>query len=921
MIGKIISHYKILEKLGEGGMGVIYKAEDTKLKRTVALKFLPPDLTRDPQAKERFVHEAQAASALEHPNICNIHEIDETDDGQMFICMACYQGQTVKEKIEQGPLKLEEVLHIAEQVAQGLAKAHGQGIVHRDIKPGNIFLTEDGRVKILDFGLAKLAGQMRITRTSSTLGTVAYMSPEQTRGEEVDQRTDIWSLGVLLYEMLTGQLPFKGEYEQAVVYSILNEMPKPIEELREGVPEAIRALVKRAMEKDSAKRYRNIAELRSDLQAIGRALAAGQEPHLARRGERRTARAIVISAAAAVAVILAVLLMRQKQEQIPPEVPVGKIPIGVMFFDNQTSESKYDYLRKVLADMLITDLSQSRYLQVLTFPRMFELLRSMGHEDVEIIDAPVGFELCKLAGAHVMVLGSLVKTGETFAINAHVLDVDTKKQIDAYRVTGKSEDSILGHLVDDLTDKIKTGLEISIREIQREEKDITALTTTSLEAYKYYFAGREAAFRMYNQEAIENLEKAVALDPAFTEAYDALARQYYFIGESTKALNIIEKVKSFSNKLAEEKLVEILALEALLIEDWDLAINYLKRLISINPENIKAHIDLGMVYYQRKMMYDEGISEFKKALKLDPQGVTHRTSFAYNVLGYAYFRKGEKEKALEAFKKYVDLLPNQAYPLICLGEFYCWVGDYEGAVTNLQLALEAKPDFPLTYVNLGHTCLAQGLYREALRCYQRSLALSISKAQQAEAHFHLGNLHCLKGEYAQAVQECQKALELSPEMIEARWIQGLTFAKKGMFTEAESEAMVIHELIEKAKTEESYKYYYHLLGELFLNKGLYQQALENFNQAASIKSLESTFYVNALGEAYYKAEEWDKAEEQFAAVLETNPNYAPTHYLLGLVCEKTNRKEEAKERFQKFVDIWRDADGDLPQLREARKRL
>jgi serine/threonine protein kinase len=357
----------------------------------VALKFLPPDLTRDPEAKERFVHEAQAASALEHPNICNIHEIDETEDGQMFICMACYQGQTVKEKIEQGPLDFQEALDLAAQVAQGLAKAHGQGIVHRDIKPGNIFVTEDGRVKILDFGLAKLAGQMRITRTSSTLGTVAYMSPEQTRGEEVDGRTDIWSLGVVLYEMLTGQLPFRGEYEQAVVYSILNEEPKPIGELREGIPEAVQALVKKAMEKDAAKRYRDIEEIRSDWQAIRRALVAGREPHLARRGKRRTAPAIVIFAAVALTLILAVLLVRQRQEQIPPEVPVAKIPIGVMFFDNQTSESKYDYLRKVLADMLITDLSQSRYLQVLTFPRMFELLRSMDYEDVEIIDAPVGF--------------------------------------------------------------------------------------------------------------------------------------------------------------------------------------------------------------------------------------------------------------------------------------------------------------------------------------------------------------------------------------------------------------------------------------------------------------------------------------------------------------------------------------------------
>ena len=219
MIGKTISHYKILEKLGEGGMGVVYKAEDTKLKRTIALKFLPPEYTRDPNAKNRFIHEAQAASALDHPNICTIHEIDETENGQMFIVMAHCSGNTLKRKIEDGPLKLEEALGIFLQIAEGLAKAHEQGIVHRDLKSANVMINKDGVVKIVDFGLAKLSGQTELTKEGTTLGTVAYMSPEQTRGELVDHRTDIWALGVVLYQMLTRKLPFKGDYDQAVVYS------------------------------------------------------------------------------------------------------------------------------------------------------------------------------------------------------------------------------------------------------------------------------------------------------------------------------------------------------------------------------------------------------------------------------------------------------------------------------------------------------------------------------------------------------------------------------------------------------------------------------------------------------------------------------------------------------------------------------
>lgn len=915
MIGKTISHYKIIDKIGEGGMGVVYKAEDTKLKRIVALKFLTPQALRSQEEKTRFINEAQAAAALDHPNICTVHEIDEAG-GQTFIAMACIEGQNVKDRIDSGPLKVDEAIDLAIQVAQGLQEAHEKGIIHQDIKSGNIMVTSKGQVKIMDFGLAKLSGAKQISKADTTTGTLAYMSPEQVERSPVDRRTDIWSLGIVLYEMLTRQVPFKGDYKLAVEHSILTEDPEPIIQLNKEVPESLDRIVKKALEKDPAQRHQSMDEVLTALQEAKKELEVGKEPDLAKKREIKKERIILVSLAGILALIAVLLLMPHREVQIP-----RKIPIGVMFFDNQTGEDKYNYLRKVLADMLITDLGQSRYLQVMTFPRMFDLLKSLGYEDAEVIDASIGFKLCDLANAHIMVLGSLIKSGETFGINTQVLDVDTKKQLTAYRITGKGEDSILGHMIDDLTDQIKKGLEISAREIQQERKDITELTTTSLEAYKYYFKGREAAFRMYNQEAIENLEKAVALDSAFVEAYDALARQYYTIGENTKALNIIEKVKIFSGKLTEGKLVEILALEAYIKHDWDLAINYYKRLIGIDPENIAAHVDLGTIYYQKKMMCDEGISEFKRALELDPQGVTHNSSFAYNVLGWAYLRKGEWKKALEAFNKYVDLLPNQAYPLDILAETNLLVGNYDQAVTNLQKSQKIKPDFPLTFVLFGYTYLAKGMYDQALHSYERYLACPLGEAQKAEAHFYLGELHYLKGDYEKAVKECQQALELNPETTGAHWILGLTYVKKGMFDQAESEVLAVEELIEKTKTEELKIYYYHLLGELSLSKGLNQPALENFNKAAGIWSLERTFYINALGEAYFKTGELSKAEEKFQAVLEINPNYAQTHFLLGMVYEEKGRKEKAREHFQKFIDIWKDADENLPQLIEVKKRL
>jgi len=275
MIGKKVSHYKILKKLGGGNMGVVYKGKDLNLKRTVALKFLPPELSHDPESKERFIQEAQAASSLDHSNICIIHEIDQTEDGQLFMVLTFYEGETLKKKIQRGPLKVEKAVDIAIQVAQGLVKAHEKGIVHRDIKPANLMITNDGVVKIVDFGLAELAGDYRRVRAGTVSGTLAYMSPQQALGEEVDHRTDIWSLGVVLYEMLAGQLPFRGEYEQAMLYSILNEAPKPITALRKGVPLELEWIISKALAKSQEKRYQQAVDMLKDLKILKGSTVAG----------------------------------------------------------------------------------------------------------------------------------------------------------------------------------------------------------------------------------------------------------------------------------------------------------------------------------------------------------------------------------------------------------------------------------------------------------------------------------------------------------------------------------------------------------------------------------------------------------------------------------------------------------------------
>ncbi len=367
MIGKTVSHYRILEKLGEGGMGVVYKARDIKLDRLVALKFLPPQISADEDEKKRFIHEAKAASALDHPNICSVYEINETPEGQLFISMGYYEGKTLSEKIRDGPLPLDEAFEIARQIAEGMKKAHGKGIVHRDLKPANVMLTDDGTVKIVDFGLAKLRGMSRLTKTGTTMGTVAYMSPEQTMGKEVDQRTDIWSLGVILYEMLAGKAPFRGDYEQAVTYAIINEEPEPLSKSRPDIQSGLENIVSHALAKNPANRYQTMEEFLADLRAV----AEGLKPLKARRQWARgkfvgMRLAYVYAGLAVLAILFALnvagvrdLLLKKSRESIIRS-------IAVLPFANFSGDPSQEYFSDGMTDELITSLSKIGALKVIS---------------------------------------------------------------------------------------------------------------------------------------------------------------------------------------------------------------------------------------------------------------------------------------------------------------------------------------------------------------------------------------------------------------------------------------------------------------------------------------------------------------------------------------------------------------------------
>jgi len=384
MLGQIISHYKILEKLGAGGMGVVYKAQDLKLDRFVVLKFLSSDLTRDEKAKERFIVEAKAASALDHPNVCTIYEINETDDGRLFIAMAYYDGETLAAKIKQqkenSKASLDWAIDITVQIASGLSRAHEAGIVHRDIKPANVIITKRHEVKILDFGLAKLAGQQHLTKSGATLGTIAYMSPQQAQGLEVDHRTDIWSLGVVMYEMLTGQLPFQGHYDQAVMYAIVNVAPAAVRSLRSEVSGRLAAIIEKALAKKLDERYQHIDGLLEDLKSPTKKIASNPSVSAPKLGNKKKWYLYGSLLVFLAALIFAGYYFFQKSTQTIDS-------IAVLPLQNLSGDPEQEYFADGMTEALIMNLAKIKSLRVISRTSVMQFKKT--HEPLpEIAKSP-----------------------------------------------------------------------------------------------------------------------------------------------------------------------------------------------------------------------------------------------------------------------------------------------------------------------------------------------------------------------------------------------------------------------------------------------------------------------------------------------------------------------------------------------------
>lgn len=769
--------YQVIEELGKGGMGRVYKVFDTKIKEKVALKLIKPEIASDKETIERFGNELRLARQISQRNVCRMFDMGEAE-GAHFITMEYVHGEDLKSMIHMsGSLSVGMLLSVGKQVSDGLAEAHSLGVVHRDLKPQNIMIDKNGNAKIMDFGIARSVKDKGITGAGVMIGTPEYMSPEQAEAKEVDHRSDIYSFGIILYEMATSHVPFEGETALSIAMKHKGEIPKNPKQLNANIPDDLSGVILKCLEKDKTRRYQNAADVRADLERIEKGIPTTERVIPAPKP--MTSREITIKfgpkklfvpAVAVVVLVIAALVVWIVVLKKPiPLLPEQKRSIAVISFENQTGDKAYDYLSKVIPNLLITNLEQSGYFNVTTWERLRDLLKQIGKGDTEFINSDLGFEICQKDAVEVIVLGLVSKSGNTFVTDAKVLSVGTKKLLGTANSRGDSPDSIFKNQIEDLSRQIAKSAGLSERRIQSAKMQVRDVTTSSAEAYNYYLKGGEQNTGFNWDGARQSLEQAVKLDPSFAAAYYSLFWAHRMLNNNREAIEALKKAQDSSQKATEKDRVLIEADYAGIVEKNSLKqLQILKEGAERYPKEKEVHNFLAMAYGNRGMV-EQSIEEYNKALNLDPDYPN-----ALNMAAYEYMELKNFEKAVEYFKRYVSVLPGKPNPLDSLAEAYFQMGKLDEAVENYKKALEVKPDFYGSMEALAYIYALREDYSEASEWLNKSIEVAPSSGVKLLGYFRKGFYSAWLGSLEKSLSDLQRAEELADAMADKEWKAGLS---------------------------------------------------------------------------------------------------------------------------------------------------
>ena len=994
MIGQTISHYDILEKLGEGGMGVIYKAKDTTLDRIVALKFLPHYLTSDKTERERFYHEARAASSLNHPNITTIHEIQEFNN-QIYLAMELIEGMTLKRLLQEDSLPIKRVLDLAIQSCEGLAAAHDKGIVHRDIKSDNIMVTPKGQVKITDFGLAKIKGASKLTKAGSTLGTAAYMSPEQAQGEEVDQRSDIFSFGVVLYEMLTGTLPFKGEHQAALMYSLINEEPISIARYNDKVTADLERLVSKAMAKDKNERYQHVDDLLADLRRERKNLEYAKAGYASpgtisqvKPPSRRKTNVLKYLVAVSTAVVLVVMVTItnpfncQVDAQRAAPTPANN-SLAVMYFENIPDPEDKEHTGEMMLNLLITSLSQSQGLEVISRERLFDIQKEL-KADSKSITAEMATRVAQRAGATTMLLGSILQKEPDLAVTIRLIDVKSGKIVSSKRVAGFSSRQIFV-LVDTLALLARNDLSVTTYSPMG-TKSVKEVTTSSPEAYRSYIEGKDQLAKFAIPEARISFHRAIELDSNFAMAYFELAHVITWdpVGQRTSILKALD----LSERITEKERLRIQSYYALQIEhDVSKASKILETIVDKFPHEQGAYSELGLDY-NRLGQYEKAMQTLLRGIQSDSLDKT-----LWNLLAYSYLGMNRGDDALKAINSVIRLAPAEANSFDSKGDIYFALGKVDSAVIWYEKASTFRSDFVST-LKLGLAAVFRQSYEMAEKYFDQFSASPdpwqrlISQYYRLVVPLHRGQLSktrrlLLDRLSALEVQKLtpdprQNALAVHavtdaisgflatiayemddyPAMVEnadrasrhatkgpddvfyERDLRAWAYAKSGNTAISSKIMEEIDRDVDKRRILQSARYDYtaaliqYEQGKYDASTPLFEKAFRSLYPNHSpqfhygVSLLKSGRTTDAILELHRVT--WWSGVNIFgpfdmSMTLSTNLYFpiasVKAHYWLGVAYEQQGNEVKAIKEYEKFLEIWKDADFKSPEMQDARKRI